>query len=77
VRETRNDLVGTFLRAQSKRANDISLRTAKYVADIKLSSAESVYRDIGHNPVLCSFVISNTAGNYTVSKHRSSVETDF
>src|SRR5262249_51400888 len=38
----RNDLVGTFLRVQSKRANDISLRTAKNVADIKLSSAKSV-----------------------------------
>ena len=42
VRARRNDLVGTFLRVQSKRTDDISLRTAKNVADIKLSSAKSV-----------------------------------
>src|SRR5215468_5098987 len=48
----RNDLVGTFLRVQSKRANDISLRTANNVADIKLSS-KSIYRGIGHESVLC------------------------
>src|SRR5262249_7050808 len=54
----RNDLVGTFLRVQSKRTNDISLRTAKNVADIKLSSAKSVYRGIGHNQ---SFALSLTA----------------
>ena len=38
----RNDPVGTFVRVQSKRTDDISLRTAKNVADIKLSSAKSV-----------------------------------
>jgi hypothetical protein len=38
----RNDLVGTFLWIQSKRANDISLRAAKNVADTKLSSAKSI-----------------------------------
>jgi hypothetical protein len=48
-----NDLVGTFLRVQSKRADDISLRTADNVADIKLSSAKSVYCSISHEPVLC------------------------
>src|SRR6516164_5503779 len=53
----RNDLVWTFLWAQSKRANDISLRAAKNVADIKLSPAKSVYRGVGHKPVLCSLVV--------------------
>jgi hypothetical protein len=53
-----NDLVGTFLWVQSKRANDISLRTPKNVADIKLRPVKSAYRDIGHEPVLCSLVIS-------------------
>src|SRR5215471_8069228 len=53
----RNDLVGTFLWVQSKRANDISLRAAKNVVDIKLSSAKSVYRGVGHKPVLCSLVV--------------------
>src|SRR5215469_4095313 len=53
-----NDLVGTLLWVQSKRTNDISLRTAKNVADIKLSSAKSVYRGIGHNQ---SFALSLTA----------------
>jgi hypothetical protein len=50
--------VGTFLWVQSKRANDISLRTPKNVADIKLRPVKSAYRDIGHEPVLCSLVIS-------------------
>jgi hypothetical protein len=36
----RNDLVGTFLRVQSKRANDISLCTANNVADIKIELAK-------------------------------------
>src|SRR5215469_15922122 len=54
----RNDLVGIFLWVQSKRTNDISLRAAKNVADIKLSSAKSVYRGIGHNQ---SFALSLTA----------------
>src|SRR5215471_3545143 len=49
----RNDPVETLLRVQSKRANDISLCTANNVADIKLSSAKSVQRGIGHEPVLC------------------------
>src|SRR5215470_10700271 len=53
----RNDLIGTFLWVQSKRANDISLRAAKNVVDIKLSSAKSVYRGVGHKPVLCSLVV--------------------
>src|SRR6516162_9735616 len=44
IRARRNNLVGTFLWVQSKRANDISLRAAKYVADVKLSPAKSVYR---------------------------------
>src|SRR5215472_13271186 len=47
----RNDLVGTFLWVQSKRANDFPLRAAKYVADIKLSPAKSVYRGVGANPL--------------------------
>jgi hypothetical protein len=51
-----NDLVGTFLWVlQSKRANDIS---PKNVADIKLRPVKSAYRGIGHEPVLCSLVIS-------------------
>jgi hypothetical protein len=37
-----NDLVGTFLWIQSKRANDISLRTTKNVVEIKWSSAKGV-----------------------------------
>jgi hypothetical protein len=36
-----NNLVGTFLWVQSKRANDITLRTAKNVADIKLRPVKS------------------------------------
>src|SRR6516225_9931469 len=60
----RNDLVGTFLWVQSKRANDISLRAAKYVADIKLSPAQSVYRGVGHKPILCSLVVRTEFGDH-------------
>src|SRR5262249_2861315 len=58
----RSDLVGTFLWVQSKRANDISLRAAKNVADIKLSPAKSVYCGVGHKPVLCSLVVRTEFG---------------
>src|SRR5215469_16227912 len=58
----RNDLIGTFLWVQSKRANDISLRAAKKVADIKLSPAKSVYRGVGHKPNLCSLVVRTGCG---------------
>ena len=54
----RDDVVVTFLWVQSKRADDISLRTAKNVADIKLSSAKSIYCGIGHELVLYSLVVS-------------------
>src|SRR5215467_272193 len=58
----RNDLIGTFLWVQSKRANDISLRAAKNVADIKLGPAKGVYRGVGHKPILCLLVVRTEFG---------------
>src|SRR6516165_3499779 len=58
----RNDLVGTFLWVQPKRTNDIALRAAKNIADIKLNPAKSVYRGVGHKPILCSLVVRTEFG---------------
>jgi hypothetical protein len=44
----RDGPIGTFLWVEPKCAYDIALRTTKAIAEIKLSSAKSVERGIGH-----------------------------